>query len=393
MELVSCDTFVVLADKTESGEIIFGKNSDRPCGEIQEVVHYPSQSHQKDAKLKCTYIEIDQVEKTHAVILSKPEWMWGAEMGANEHGVVIGNEAVWNRLSNGSEDLIPRLLGMDLLRLGLERGATAREALDTITALLDTYGQGGQCSNIISDFSYHNSFLIADQKEAWVLETAEKLWVAELVTTGVRNISNCMSITTNITLCHPDLKPRAKKNGWWDGETDFNWCQVIGVTAGDLTDPGSRFSCGRKLLETGASQNKFTVSSMMSVLRDEPSGINRPSGNFPTAGSQVSILGKDGRVPCHWFTATPSPTRSIFKPFTFKMELPLSPSTNSSSPSSRERKHELWVHQADSIVEVEELRKIEDMYINKAMGNRNSESSKENLFNAATEEELTLYCS
>ena len=30
-------------------------------------------------------------------------------------GVVIGNEAVWNRLS-GPQDLEPRLLGMDLLR-------------------------------------------------------------------------------------------------------------------------------------------------------------------------------------------------------------------------------------------------------------------------------------
>ena len=52
---------------------------------------------------------------THAVILSKPAWMWGAEMGANEHGVCIGNEAVWTKL-NGPEDEKEKLLGMDLLR-------------------------------------------------------------------------------------------------------------------------------------------------------------------------------------------------------------------------------------------------------------------------------------
>ena len=33
----------------------------------------------------------------------------------DQAGVVIGNEAVWNRLS-GPQDLEPRLLGMDLLR-------------------------------------------------------------------------------------------------------------------------------------------------------------------------------------------------------------------------------------------------------------------------------------
>ena len=66
--------------------------------------------------LQCTYIAIDGTESTNAVILSKPGWMWGAEMGANEHNVCIGNEAVWTRAQNKLEDEKPKLLGMDLVR-------------------------------------------------------------------------------------------------------------------------------------------------------------------------------------------------------------------------------------------------------------------------------------
>lgn len=65
--------------------------------------------------LQCTYIEVEQVSRTHAVILSRPSWLWGAEMGANEHGVCIGNEAVWTKEPVGEGEA---LLGMDLLRCG-----------------------------------------------------------------------------------------------------------------------------------------------------------------------------------------------------------------------------------------------------------------------------------
>ena len=64
---------------------------------------------------QCTYIEIDQCSHTHCVILSKPAWMWGGEMGANQHGVCIGNEAIWTKLG-GPEDLEEKLLGMDYVR-------------------------------------------------------------------------------------------------------------------------------------------------------------------------------------------------------------------------------------------------------------------------------------
>ena len=66
---------------------------------------------------QCTYIEIPQAPKTQTVILSKPAWMWGAEMGANEPGVCIGNEAVWTQLADET-DLTERLLGMDFVRCG-----------------------------------------------------------------------------------------------------------------------------------------------------------------------------------------------------------------------------------------------------------------------------------
>lgn len=41
----SCDTFVALPPSTENQRIVFAKNSDRLCDEVQEVVYHPAQDY------------------------------------------------------------------------------------------------------------------------------------------------------------------------------------------------------------------------------------------------------------------------------------------------------------------------------------------------------------
>ncbi len=48
----SCDTFVALPPSTEGQRIVFGKNSDRPCDEVQEVVYFPAKKHETEEKVE-----------------------------------------------------------------------------------------------------------------------------------------------------------------------------------------------------------------------------------------------------------------------------------------------------------------------------------------------------
>ena len=176
--------------------------------------------------------------------------MWGAEMGANEHGVVIGNEAVWTVEPDESD---PALLGMDLVRLGLERGATARQALDVMTDALHTHGQGGACAQHDPTFCYHNSFLLADASpRAYVLETAGRHWVAECITAGTRNISNHLTIRTAFDFHSDGLHEYARRRKLWDGTGALDWAVTFsedGAAGLDNASPYSRQSRGCTLLK------------------------------------------------------------------------------------------------------------------------------------------------
>ena len=114
-----CDTLGVVLD----GFALFGKNSDRSPNEPQVTEFYPARVC-GESSLRATYRSVPQAKETRAVLLSRPSWMWGAEIGVNDAGVAIGNEAVFTKGRYGE----PALTGMDLLRLALERAESAESA-------------------------------------------------------------------------------------------------------------------------------------------------------------------------------------------------------------------------------------------------------------------------
>jgi len=63
------------------GVMLVAKNSDREPNEAQNITFVPASDHPAGSRVKCTYIEIPQVKHTFAVLLSRPFWMFGAEMG------------------------------------------------------------------------------------------------------------------------------------------------------------------------------------------------------------------------------------------------------------------------------------------------------------------------
>ena len=88
---------------------------------------------------------------------------------------------------------------------------------------------------------------------------SSRLWAAERVESGCRNISNCLSIGTKVDMCSKGLKEMAREKGWWDGREPFHWAEVLGGGAcGELESPDSRWRCGKNLLEEGAREGGAT---------------------------------------------------------------------------------------------------------------------------------------
>ncbi len=328
-----CDTYVCLSTSTLDGSVIFGKNSDRIISEAQLITYSPRIKYSKGEALNCTHISIPQASETAAVVLSQPYFMYGAEMGANEYNVVIGNEAIITREPLRDSGLI----GMDLLRLGLERGRSAKQALDIIIKLLEEYGQGG--FHNLKGINYHNSFLIADNKEAYVLETAGDWWIVEIVK-DFRSISNDITIRGKGDMRRKGMIDHAIEKRYCKDENDFDFA----LTFSSQNALPSYVECSAGQLIRN--NQKITPSLMMNFLRNHEGNICRHKRADLTVGSQVSHLRGSNKNAIHWFTGSMLPCQSIFKPYVFPIR---KQNVQDSRPKSETNSNWFWMKHADFV--------------------------------------------
>lgn len=319
-----CDSLVAVGPNTTDGKTLFAKNSDRHAGECQPFVQWPAAFHPRGAEVRCTHIAIPQVAETYRVMGHSPWWVWGFEHGVNEHAVAIGNQSVFSR---EPVEETPGLIGMDLVRLGLERGRDAREALEVIATLIEQHGQGGSGFGP-GESGYHNSFTLADSEQAWVMETTGRRWAARRVDLAAQ--SNHMALGTNWSIGSRDLESFARLEGWWSGRERVD---VAGAYRNaDVPGVISEGRLGRSVELLEAARGKHDVATLVAALRDHGADAALPQAERATddlqryslcmhaepvgttTASMVAPLPVDRTVPWPVWISFGSPCVGLFLP-------------------------------------------------------------------------------
>lgn len=250
--------------------------------------------------------------------------MWGAEIGVNEHGVAIGNEAVFTRMP---VDKTGRS-GMDFLRAALSACRTAEDALEMLIDLTQAHPQGGPMGHRHRSFRYHSSFIVADRTAAWVFETAGRFWAAKRVF-DVATISNGLTIGDDFDRVHPKALEYARSRGWIRPGQALHFANAFSdkaITA--LAGARVRRACTASAL-SGIAQPE--VRHFIQALTDH--GGRTPGRTWrsespcahaswlPTmtaAQTTASFIARlDTAGPTVWATGTSSPCLSVFKPAPF----------------------------------------------------------------------------
>jgi dipeptidase len=284
----------------------------------------PGGAHAPEERVRATFLTLPQARRTCAVLGGQPAGTWGFCHGINEHGVAAGCTRLRTRLRLDA----PGLTGPDLVRLALERGPTARQALEALTDLVTRHGQGAfpGCGD---EEDHDAAFLIADGREAFLIETSGPAWVFQEVR-EVRAASDVCTVRQDWDAIAPGLAGRVIARGWWpeDG-SKLDFAGALAIPAPEDGAALRRWGQATRLLEEQSGH--IDAAFLRRVLgnhyegftdKGDPqplcrhAGASRPSA---TIASVVALL--DAEMPLAWWAFGP-PCRAVFLPLLPGGELP-----------------------------------------------------------------------
>ena len=204
----------------------------------------------------------------------------------NEKGVLMGETTIGGRRELRSNDGFFEI--WELQRIGLERGATAREAILAMGAAAEKYGygDGGECLTVI------------DGNEAWFFEIygagpfeIGAVWAAQRVPDDQIAVSANRARITEVRTNDPDnfmysknIFDVAKSFGWWDeSKGALHMANVYGpkdsvyntrrewrvLSPGSAAEPRS---LGRRAPFSVKLDKKVGVKDLMAIKRDHYEG-------------------------------------------------------------------------------------------------------------------------
>ena len=218
---MACTNFIVGKDASTDGSVICTYNAD-DYGMFQNLCHYPAAKHAPGEMRRV--VDWDS-NKYHGEIPEAPE-TYNVIGNINEYQVTIGETTY-----GGREEMVDTTGILDygsLIYIALQRSKTAREAINVMTTLVNTYGYNSE----------GETFTICDPNEAWIMEMMGKgpgskgaVWVAiRIPDNAICAHANQSRITTfnmkdkKNVLYAKDVVSFARKMGWYTGkDADFNW--------------------------------------------------------------------------------------------------------------------------------------------------------------------------
>jgi hypothetical protein len=308
---------VALSRATRDGGTLFGHNCNRPDDQEVVLVREPGRTFAPGESVQAGNRLLSQVRRTHTVLAGRRPGQWGYEHGLNEHGVSIGLTTIRTKREQGP----PALTGSELVRLGLERAASARQAVDVLTDLVSRHGQGA------AEPEVDPAFLITDGREAFVVEMFGPHWAVQHVG-EVRAVSDVCHLRQDWDHLSPGLADLAIARGWWPGDgSKLDFAGVAAPEGGDNAASLRRWGRATLLLEQENGQIHLPV--MRRILSDHAGGLGNPDGasalcqhaTTRTAASLITHCGPGDVLPVAWYCFGP-PCANIYFPLFPAGELP-----------------------------------------------------------------------